>query len=66
MREPIINERAANSRDITIKTTAPERRQHADKKRHTNDYDFEGYKVRETFDPDGPSFSDCIVRVFAG
>ena len=29
-----------------------------------NDYYYEGYRIHETFDPVGPSFSDCIVRLF--
>ena len=66
MREPIINERVADNRDIPIKPTTPERERSVDAKRYANSYVYEGYKVRETFDPNGPSLSDCIVRVFTG
>lgn len=30
-----------------------------------NEYTYNGYTIRETFDPDGPRFSDCIIRLFA-
>ena len=30
-----------------------------------NEYTYNGYIIHETFDPDGPRFSDCIVRLFA-
>ena len=30
-----------------------------------NEYTYNGYTIHETFDPDGPCFSDCIVRLFA-
>ena len=30
-----------------------------------NEYTCNGYTIRETFDPEGPRFSDCIVRLFA-
>ena len=63
MRESINNERAADIRDVIIKTAKPGRP--ADTKRQANDYLYEGYKIHETFDPDGPSFSECIVRVFS-
>lgn len=29
-----------------------------------NEYTYNGYTIHETFDPDGPRFSDCIVRLF--
>lgn len=30
-----------------------------------NEYTYNGYTIHETFDPEGPRFSDCIVRLFA-
>ena len=60
MREPIKNEQAADVRGVSIKTS--EREQPAEKKRLTNEY--EGYRIYETFDPNGPTFKDCIIRVF--
>ena len=30
-----------------------------------NEYTYNGYTIHETFDPEGPRFSDCIVRLFS-
>jgi hypothetical protein len=63
MREPIKNERVTDDRDGDIKAIAPEREHPADNQRHTNDYFYEEILIHETFDPNGPTFKDCIVRV---
>jgi hypothetical protein len=66
MREPIMKERAAECRDVSININTTKLEHPADKKRLTDGYDYESYRIHETFDPDGPTFKDCIVRVFAG
>jgi hypothetical protein len=67
MREPI-NECVTDDRDAVMKSIFPES-QAVDKRRQIgsdpNTYMFEGHKIHERFNPDGPTFADCIVRVFA-
>ena len=63
MREPIKNERVTDDRDADIKATAPERKLLTDNQRHTNDYFYDDILIHETFNPNGPTFADCIVRV---
>jgi len=53
----------ANKRSFFF-TTKREQEQLANTRHQANDYYYEGYRIHETFDPDGPSFSDCIVRLF--
>ena len=60
MRETINNEQAVIISGVSIK--AADREQPAEMKRQTDEY--EGYKIFETFDPNGPTFKDCIIRVF--
>jgi hypothetical protein len=66
MREPINTERLADSHGVSSDTSRPD---NAGKRRQPcgepNNYMFEGYEIHETFDPNGPTFPDCIVRVFA-
>ena len=64
--KPITNKYIADSRDTEIKSTALEHERPENLEKHSNSYVYEGYTVCETFDPNGPSFSDCIVRMFAG
>ena len=47
-------------------TTKAEREPPVNMRHQANEYFYEGYRIHETFDPDGPSFSDCIVRLFTG
>ena len=65
MRELIINERTADMRDVDINPNNLDRERSADEQRHTNDYTYEGVEIHETFDPNGPTFADCVVRVFS-
>ncbi|GHV15087.1 hypothetical protein FACS1894219_11750 [Clostridia bacterium] len=62
------NNNFTDSRNVTTDTAQTERG-HTDKKRRIdndpNNYMFEDYEIHETFDPNGPPFADCIVRVFA-
>jgi hypothetical protein len=43
-------------------TPPPDRGRRADSK---SDDTVNGYKITETFNPDGPRFVDCVVRIFA-
>jgi hypothetical protein len=65
MREPIKNERVTDDRDADIKAIAPEHEHPADNQQHTNDYFYEEILIHETFNPNGPTFADCIVRIAA-
>ena len=67
MREPI-NKRPALYQNAAINRTQTER-QIVDKRMQTGgvttSYTYNGYKIHERFDPEGPPLADCIVRVLA-
>ena len=69
MRENIYTADLADIRDVKVGKALPKSERAAEYMRQPdndpNSYIFEGYSVRETFDPDGPPLADCIVRVFA-
>jgi hypothetical protein len=68
MREAIIDNRPADLRGITIDVNLPARERYADYNRQMNgrpnDFICDGILVHETFDPDGPEFADCVIRLF--
>jgi hypothetical protein len=67
MRKPD-NECLADNRDAVADRKQTERKPADNKRQISGDpytYMFEGYEIHETFDPNGPTFPDCIVRVFA-
>jgi hypothetical protein len=68
MREPINTDRentlmlSEQSGGAPAITPQPKRGRRADSE--SGDI-VSGYKITETFNPDGPRFADCVVRIFA-
>ena len=68
MREKIIDNRPADLRGVDTDTNASEREYRAEYNRQSNgnqsDSLYDGFTIHETFDPKGPEFVDCVVRIF--
>lgn len=68
MREAIFEKRLGDMDAVTIHADLSEQERYADFDRqlkgHPHDFTCEGILVHESFDPDGPEFVDCVVRIF--
>ena len=67
MCETTCDNRLADLRSVIIDPNLPARERYAEYHRQLNgnprDYLIDGYTVHETFDPEGPEFVDCVVRI---